>query len=128
MSGFSNLRRAREKKGLSQKYIAASLCVSAPTVSEWESGRKTPTVDNLIRLSDLIGASVDYLLGREEKSARADGGEDVNSIFPEVFIKAYEELNDEGREKVIEYATDLAASGRYRKKADKHEMGKAANE
>ena len=126
MSGFSNLRRAREKKGLSQKYIAASLGVSAPTVSEWESGRKTPTVENLIRLSDLIGASVDYLLGREEKTVPADCGEDVKSVFPEVFIKAYQELNDEGREKVIEYATDLAASGRYRKKADKHEMGSAA--
>lgn len=116
------------QSGFSQKDIAERLHISQQRFNFYVNGQREPDIAMLCSLADFFGVTVDYLLGREEKSALADGGEDVKSVFPEVFIKAYQELNDEGREKVIEYATDLAASGRYRKKADKHEMGKAANE
>ena len=59
----NNFKEARELCELSQKYVSVELGVSAPTVSEWESGRKTPTVENLLKLKDLYGTTVDYLLG-----------------------------------------------------------------
>ncbi len=120
------LKKLREEAGESQYSFAKKFGVAQSTIGNWESGTREPNLDSISRLADYFGVTVDHLLGREEKSARADGGEDMKSFFPEVFIKAYQALNDEGREKVIEYATDLAASGRYRKKADKHEMGSAA--
>lgn len=60
------LREIRQNVGLSQKQIAIELGVSYPTVSEWESGKKTPTAKNLERLASLLGCSVDYLLGYED--------------------------------------------------------------
>lgn len=59
----NNFKIARELCGLSQKYVSLELGVSAPTVSEWESGRKTPTVENLLKLKKLYGTTADYLLG-----------------------------------------------------------------
>ena len=38
-----NMKKAREAAGLSQKQVAITLDVSAPTVSEWESGKKFNT-------------------------------------------------------------------------------------
>lgn len=67
----NNFRLARERKELSQKYVALTLKVSAPTVSEWESGRKTPTVDNLLALCDLYEQTSDFLLGRETEKPPA---------------------------------------------------------
>lgn len=63
---MNQIKRARINAGLSQKQVAISLQVSIPTVSEWESGKKTPRADNLERLAALFHVSVDYLLGREE--------------------------------------------------------------
>ncbi len=60
---YNNIKSAREFRGLSQKYVAHSLGVSAPTVSEWESGRKKPSTENVIALSKLLSISTDCLLG-----------------------------------------------------------------
>lgn len=68
----NRLRWAREQKKLSQKFVSIELSVSAPTVSEWESGRKTPSIDNYIKLSELYGYGIDYLLGREATKNKKD--------------------------------------------------------
>ncbi len=58
------IKEARVKAGLSQKEAAISLHVSGPTVSEWESGKKTPSTDKVIKMAKLFNVSTDYLLGR----------------------------------------------------------------
>lgn len=50
----------------SQKEVALTLKVSAPTVSEWESGKKNPTVQNLKKLSEMFSCSIDFLLGKTD--------------------------------------------------------------
>jgi len=59
---MSNFKKARENAGFSQKEVAISLKVSAPTVSEWESGKKNPNADNLKALSEMFQVPIDYLL------------------------------------------------------------------
>lgn len=70
---MNNLKKAREARGLSQKEAALSLKVSVPTVSEWESGKKNPTISNLLQLANLYGVSTDYLLGEASVSIRQEG-------------------------------------------------------
>ena len=43
---------------------ADRLCVSSAALSTWESGKKSPTLDNLIGMAELYGVTTDYLLGR----------------------------------------------------------------
>ena len=57
-------RECREKAGYTQKYVALSLHVKPPSVSDWENGNTCPTIDNLIKMADLYGVTVDELLGR----------------------------------------------------------------
>ena len=57
-----SIKSAREKKGYNQKQISELLNVSQPTVSDWESGRKSPTRKNLLALAELLECSTDYLL------------------------------------------------------------------
>ncbi len=58
------LKRLREERGIDQKVLAIDLNVSQPTISDWENGRKTPSVENLVRLADYFSVPLDYLLGR----------------------------------------------------------------
>ena len=59
-------REARKKNNLKLTVAAKMLSVSQPTLSSWEAGRKSPTIDNLEKMAELYGVTTDYLLGREE--------------------------------------------------------------
>lgn len=52
----------RKRAGLSQEELARILFVSRQTVSLWETGQTLPTIDNLIRLREIFGVSLDAIL------------------------------------------------------------------
>lgn len=56
------LMALRKKRGMSQEELADQLGVSRQAVSRWELGATLPDAPNLLKLSDLFGVSVDYLL------------------------------------------------------------------
>lgn len=62
---MTKIKEARQKAGLSQKYVAMTLGVAPPSVSNWESGKTQPTPENLKALAALYNVSIDYLLGNE---------------------------------------------------------------
>jgi|GEM_PF-434562 len=55
----------RKQIGLSQEDLGQKLLVSRQTVSLWENDQTVPTIDNLLRLREIFGVSVDELLGAE---------------------------------------------------------------
>lgn len=59
----------RKEKGLSQIQVAELLGVSRQAISRWEQGAALPTTDNLLKLAELYGVSVEALL-KESSSAR----------------------------------------------------------
>lgn len=59
-------KEARKKTGMTAIEAAIKLEVSQPTISGWEAGRKTPSVEGLERMADLYQVTTDYLLGRSE--------------------------------------------------------------
>lgn len=84
------LKECRIAAGMTQQYVALTLGVKAPSVSNWESGKTLPTADNLIALANLYGVTIDYLLGRDVDSAikketppaMAEGEAEVSFSFP----------------------------------------------
>ena len=68
-------RTARKMKNLKLISAAQLLGVSQPTLSSWEAGRKSPTIENLKKMADLYDVTTDYLLGRTDF-------QDQNNIFP----------------------------------------------
>lgn len=60
---MNNIKKARINAGYAQKRVAIELHVSTPTVSEWESGKKTPSTANIRNLCELFKVPADYLLG-----------------------------------------------------------------
>lgn len=56
----------RTLNGWSQVQLAQRLNITKQTVSNWENGNIQPSIEMLIRLSELFRVSTDYLLGREQ--------------------------------------------------------------
>lgn len=65
------LMALRKKGGMSQEDLADRLGVSRQAISRWELGATLPDAPNLLKLSDLFGVSVDYLL-RDEHETEGD--------------------------------------------------------
>lgn len=58
------LKQAREKRGLTQRQLAALLNVSPSTIALYETGDRKPDPAMLRRLADALDCTADYLLGR----------------------------------------------------------------
>ena len=63
MTAGEKINYYRKQLGLSQEELGQKLLVSRQTISLWEKGQTVPTIDNLIRLKEIFGVSVDELLG-----------------------------------------------------------------
>ncbi len=64
----ARLQKLRRQAGMSQQELADQLHVSRQSISKWELGTATPDLDNLVRLSELFGVSLDELvLGKTRK-------------------------------------------------------------
>ena len=60
------IKELRLQQGLSQRHLGEKLSVCNQTVSFWESGKREPDLDTLIRIADYFGVSVDFLLGKSD--------------------------------------------------------------
>jgi transcriptional regulator with XRE-family HTH domain len=70
-----NFKECREKAGLTQKAAAISLKVSVQSISNWETGIRSPGLDQVIKLAELYGVTTDYLLGRTPMEIEVIQGE-----------------------------------------------------
>ena len=64
------LSRIRKEKGMTQEDIAKRITISPQAVSKWENDISSPDILILSNLADILGVSVDELLGREEGSSK----------------------------------------------------------
>jgi transcriptional regulator with XRE-family HTH domain len=67
------LRRAREKRGMSQAELGTKTGLKPAAVSHFETGQRSPSFDNLRKLADALNVSVDYLLGRIDEEQHGQG-------------------------------------------------------
>ena len=58
-------REAREERGISAVTLAEKLQIHPSTLNNWEASRRQITPDKLVELADILGFTVDYLLGRD---------------------------------------------------------------
>lgn len=63
-----NLQAARKAKGLSQETLAEQIGVSRQALGKWEKDTALPGLDNLQAAAQVLGVSMDTLLGTEAAS------------------------------------------------------------
>lgn len=77
------LKEARERAGLSAAELADSLNVGKNTIWRWEQGERTPSDKDKLRLAQLLGTTVSFLIGETEDlplGARSLSPEDIWSV------------------------------------------------
>lgn len=85
MNFAQRLREVRATKGLTQQQIADKLNVSKSIVAHWEAGRRTPPMSTMSTISEVLGVSVNYLVGDSTEAIAYDSS--MNEIAREIMDK-----------------------------------------
>ena len=72
----ADVRRRRERRGLSQAALGAAVGWDRTTVCRWEAGERLPTVPALLALARALGCEPGALLGRLAAGGRTARGAD----------------------------------------------------
>ena len=83
MGQFSErIRAVRMMRGITQEQLAEMADISRVMVGRYETTDQLPTLDTLVRISDALGVSTDYLLGRTDALDEAFVGRYVEPPKP----------------------------------------------
>ena len=70
------IKNKRKELNLTQEYLAKELNISRQAVSKWEKGLSEPSMDNLLKLSEIFGVDIEYFK-KEEKENKSP----ISNIF-----------------------------------------------
>lgn len=96
---MNNLKRYRKEKGITQIRLSIAAEVSQETISAYESGKALPSAETLIKLSDFLNVSIDFLLDRTDNPLINKTINPKNEL-----VQIYESMSKEQKEDVIKYA------------------------
>ncbi|WP_298264844.1 helix-turn-helix domain-containing protein [Acidocella sp.] len=62
------LQSARKERKITQTRLADMLSVNPRVYNRWERGTAVPQLDTIIKIADILGVSLDALVGRENNT------------------------------------------------------------
>ena len=124
MTTGQRIKDVRKKAGLTQKELGEKLGLAFQSIAQWENDLRNPKIDTLQRLAAALGVPLEELIGLPAPAGSAGPDSALPDDVQRV-ASSMEQMNQEGREKVVDYAEDLEASGRY-KKHGPDKLGKEA--
>lgn len=115
MTTGERIRQLRIEHDMTQEELGAKVGVQKAAIYKYETGLivnlKRSTIE---KLAIALSTTPTYLMGMEDAEA-------VQPVLAEftpqqtALLTAFNELNDEGQDKVISYAEDLNRTGYYKK-------------
>lgn len=101
------IKDCRLKANLSQEKLAELVGVSRQAVTKWESGQSAPNTENLFKLAEILGTTVDFLL-------TADTGPSVaEQVYQMLKNEELKKENQRRQHKLRNLYTALVVSAGY---------------
>ncbi len=97
-----DLTELRESAGLSVRELARQLDIHHTTILKWETAGKVAKADYLLPMSQILGVTIEELLGQPKpRRATAPGGK-LGQVFREV-----SELPRRKQQRIVEVVEDM---------------------
>jgi len=96
---MNNLKKYRNEKGITQIRLSIESGVSQETISAYESGKAMPSAETLIKMSNFLGVSIDYLLDKTDNPLINLNKNDEDLEL----INLFHQLNKEQKNDVLNY-------------------------
>lgn len=108
----NRIRELRRERGLTLKKLGQIIGVAESTMCQYETGKRQPGNETLLKLGELFDVSVGYILGAEESPVSSSsqppiqGGSDIGDILTKLeeaddLMLYGEPLTDEARASIV---------------------------
>ena len=86
------LQRLRKNATLTQEDVATKLNITAQAVSKWENDVSAPDISVLVELSDILGVTLDELLGKQRETSLVPEAQrkDIDKMFFRIRVNSKE--------------------------------------
>lgn len=88
------IREERLKLNLTQEKLSEAINVSTTYIGQIERGERCPTLDTLIKISNSLGVSIDYLLHESMESSA--------TATTKLWLQLTHDLSEEEKEMVVD--------------------------
>lgn len=112
---MNRIKELRKINKMTQEDLAQKLNVKRSAISKYENNTVPLTDTLIINLTDIFKVSSDYLLGITEFpiSSLNINSNSITNKKKKHLINNYDKLNDNGKNKLLDYSEDLIASNKY---------------
>lgn len=115
MKGGELIREARRRAGLSQAELAARLRTKQPVVARWESGRRSPSLETVVRAIRACGLEFHPQIANPDEQLERDITRSLRATPKERLRRNQEMLKTEAwaqRARVVEEQATASARAR----------------
>ena len=96
------LKELREERDVLQKDLAAAINRTRACISSWEQGKTEPSIDDLVKLADFFGTSVDCIIGRGAAETEARPKTEIE------LLDEFRKLDENDKYRTLGYVQALA--------------------
>ena len=113
MTTGERIRQLRIEHQMTQEELGARVGVQKAAIYKYENGLVVNLKRSILeKLAIVLDTTPTYLMGMEDSAQQANV-----QLTPQqsTLLAAFDQLNDEGQTKAVEYVEDLVLTGRYKK-------------
>ena len=113
MTTGERIRQLRIEHQMTQEELGARVGVQKAAIYKYENGLVVNLKRSILeKLAIVLDTTPTYLMGMEDSEQQAN----IQLTSQQsTLIAAFDQLNDEGQTKAVEYVEDLVLTGRYKK-------------
>ena len=115
MTTGERIRQLRIEHQMTQEELGAKIGVQKASIYKYENGLvvnlKRSTIE---KLALVLETTPTYLMGMEDSEPNPNGRPELTPTQTKL-LDAFDQLNEEGQTKAVEYVEDLVLAGRYKK-------------
>lgn len=127
MFTYENYEKIRKLRGFRDADVSRGTDIAQSTFTDWKKGRSSPKAEKIIKVSDFLKVSMEELRRGELKPPlptfelslddlrRLPASAAAYDRRIRELVVLFRDLSDEGQERVLQYARDLADTGKYKK-------------
>lgn len=108
-----NIKYYCKIKGIKPTVACRESGVSTSFINNIEAKGQVPSVEKVQMLASYLGVTTSELLGEEKSTPEDEGG--LDDPLRSTLLHNFDQLNQEGRERLVETSDDMVISGKYKK-------------
>lgn len=97
---YEMFQKLLDERGATAYQVSKATGISTGSLTDWKKGRSSPKIENLQKIADYFGVTIDYFYGKEERKKESPPA--ANTV-EELIAKEAADLSQADQQTVLDY-------------------------